>query len=230
MRPESSEPALAATLYGPCEVQTRLAGVPVRVEERTNYPYSGDVEIVLYPETPLRFCLWLRDPEWSKKTTIDCPGAGIRRVGSFWQVRKMWKSGDAIGLHFGQAVRAIPALDDEFAVQYGPLLYVLPVKGKVETVKTYALPEFKDYYVTQSDHEETDLALADDQRAAGLGLAPRTVSGSDPDYPLDRPRIVLSGEMLGKNGTPASVTLVPMGAASTRLRRVTFPMAKRAEG
>jgi hypothetical protein len=225
MRPEGPEPAFAATLYGPCEVMTKLAGVPLRIEERTNYPYSGNVEIILRPDKPLSFCLWLRNPEWSKETKIACSGATISLVGSFWQVRKEWKDGDSITIHFDQAVREVPALGNEFALQYGPLLYVLPVKGKVEAVKTYAQSELKDYFVTKSDHVETDLALLAATRADGFGFAPKTVTDANSDYPLDNPVNVLDGKMLRKDHTPASVTLVPMGAKSAQLRRVTFPIA-----
>jgi hypothetical protein len=71
---------------------------------------------------------------------------------------------------------------------------------------------------------DTDLALPAAQRAAGFGFSPKADLGANPDYPLDRPRIVLEGKLLGKNGAPASVTLVPMGAKNARLRRVTFPI------
>ena len=95
--------------------------------------------MILHPEVPLRFCQWLRNPEWSQETKIVCPGASIRRAGSFWQVRKQWKAGDSISIRFTQTVRALPALDNEFALQYGPLIYVLPVKrrnGNGEDIRT----------------------------------------------------------------------------------------------
>jgi hypothetical protein len=226
MRPEGPEPALAATLYGPCVIKTRLNGVAIEIEEGTHYPYSGDVEITLHPETPLRFCLWLREPEWSNATHIECHGADIRRVDCYWQVRKEFKAGDSISIRFGQAVRVVPALDNEFALQYGPLLYVLPVKSEMQTVRTYARPEFKDYYVTRTQDAETDFALAPGTDATGFGFVPESRSDSDPDYPLDNPSVVLSGKMFLKDGASEAVTLLPIGASGTRLRRVTFPMAK----
>jgi hypothetical protein len=225
MQPRGPEPALAAALYGPCEVKTQLAGVSVRIEERTGYPYSGDVEIVLHLDRPLFFCLWLRNPEWSKETKITCPGAGVSQVRSFWQLRKEWKEGDSVAIHFDQRIREIPALGNEFALQYGPLLYALPVKGETQTVKTYAASEFRDYFVTKSMQEETDLALPPAKGAAGFGFSPKAALEANPDLPLDNPVICLTGELLRKDGTPRFVTLVPMGAKSAQLRRVTFPVA-----
>jgi hypothetical protein len=226
MRPKGSEPALAATLYGPCDVETQLAGVSVRIEEKTGYPYSGDVKITVRPEKPLSFCIWLRNPEWSKETKISCPGANIKRVGSFWQVRKTWKEGDSVAIRFDQTVHEVPALGNEFALQYGPLLYVLPVKGETQTIKTYAKSEFKDYFVTKSENVETDLALPSKQRSSGFGFVPKPVADANPDYPLDNPRVVLAGSMLRRDGTSAPVKLVPMGAKNAQLRRITFPIAK----
>ena len=220
MRPTDAGPALAAVLYGPSEVNTVLAEVPVRIEEKTGYPYNGDVKMVMHPATPVTFSLWLRNPEWSGKTEITCAGGDIRQVGAYWQVRKEWKAGDTIAIHFKQTVQKVPALGGEFALQYGPLLYVLPVKGEAQTVKKYAKSDLKDYYVNKTGETETDLFLPADKPVAGF--APKDVAGSNPDYPLDDPAVVVTGEMFRKDGEVTPVTLVPIGANTTELRRVTF--------
>ena len=224
MRPAGTEPALAATLYGPCEVKTRLAGILVMIEERTSYPYSGNVELVIRTARPFRFSLWLRNPQWSRNTRIECRGAEVRRAGDFWQVSKEWKEGDVVLIGFDQEIREVTALDGESALQFGPLLYVLPVKGEMQVVKTYSRPEFRDYYVNKSEGVETDLALAGAKRTTGFGFAPKNSSGTSADFPLDSPSTLVAGELLRKDGTATSVELVPMGAKSARLRRVTFPI------
>ncbi len=173
MRPNRAEPALAATLYGPCEVQTEIAGTAVRIEEQTSYPFSGDVEILLHPARPAAFCLWLRNPAWSQGTKIVCRGADIRQVGGFWQVRKEWQEGDSVAIHFRQAIREIPAIDGEVALQYGPLLYVLPLKCEKETVRTYSKPGFKDYYVSLAKDANANLGLDPSRAPQGLDSCPR---------------------------------------------------------
>ena len=220
MRPADAGPALAAVLYGPSAVNTVLADVPVRVEEKTGYPYDGDVEFVVHPATPVTFTLWLRNPDWSGRTKIACSGGGIRRAGAYWQVSKEWKDGDTVAIHFKQTVRKVPALGGEFALQYGPLLYVLPVKGEVQAVKTYANSELKDYYVNKTGETETDLFLPADRRMAGF--VPKHIAGTNPDFPLDDPAVVMTGKMLRKDGGMTPVTLVPIGAKTADLRRVTF--------
>ncbi len=229
MRPGSTEPAIAAVLYGPSRMTAEIAGSAVSIEEKTLYPYSGDVDLTVRPAKPVTFCLWLRNPSWSRATQIACPGAEVRLCGGFWQVRKEWTSGDQVAIRFDQVVRAIPALGGEMALQYGPLLYVLPVRGTTKTVKTYPRAGFRDYLMSADKEAETNLALAASLRANGFGFAPKrpSANGANPDFPLDNPPMVLGGKMVRpSDGTLVSVTLVPMGAQSARLRRVTFPVEK----
>ena len=75
---------------------------------------------------------------------------------------------------------------------------------------------------------ETKLALPASQRANGFGFTPkqRSANGANPDFPLDSPPVVLEGKLVRESdGALVPVTLVPMGAQSARLRRVTFPVA-----
>ena len=220
--PGADEPTLAAMLYGPCEIQTEIAGTNLQIAETTNYPYSGDVTMTVTTAKPATFCLWLRNPVWSKKTKITCPGANIQQVGGFWQLRKEWKAGDTIAIQFDQTVREVRAINGEIALQYGPLLYVLPVSGEAKTIKTYPGSELKDYTVTKTVDGETAFFLPEGQHEAGFGFVPKVIAGANPDYPLDAPATVLEGKLLRKDGTLKPVTLLPMGAKSTELRRVTF--------
>jgi hypothetical protein len=74
---------------------------------------------------------------------------------------------------------------------------------------------------------ETKLALPASQRANGFGFTPKhaSASGANPDFPLDEPPVKLAGNLVrDSDGTLVPVQLVPMGARSARLRRVTFPV------
>jgi cold shock CspA family protein len=179
------------------------------------------------PAKPVTFCLWLRNPSWSRATQIACPGAEARLVGGFWQVRKEWKSGDKVAIRFEQGIREVQAVNGEIALQYGPLLYVLPVPGTTKTVKTYPRAGFEDYLMSANKDVETKLALPAWNRAQGFGFTPRHASaiGADPDFPLDNPPMELEGKLVRESdGALVHVRLVPMGAQSARLRRVTFPV------
>ena len=225
MRPRGAEPAIAALLYGPAQMTADIEGSAVSIEEKTLYPYSGDVELRVCPAKPVTFCLWLRNPSWSRATQIACPGAEVRLAGGFWQVRKRWSSGDKVAIHFDQRIHAVPAINGEVALQYGPLLYVLPVRGATKSVRTYPKAGFEDYLMSADKDVDTKLALPASQRANGFGFVPKRLSagGANPDFPLDNPLVELEGKLVREpDGALVSVTLVPIGAQSARLRRVTF--------
>ena len=154
----------------------------------------------------------------------------MRQAGGFWQLRKQWRNGDKVAIRFDQVIRAVPAVNGEVALQYGPLLYVLPVRGTTKTIKTYPKAGFVDYLMSADKDVETKLALPALQRANGFGFTPKptTANGANPDfplYPLENPPVVLQGKLVRESdGTLVPVTLVPMGAESARLRRVTFPV------
>lgn len=224
MKPESSEPAIAAVLYIPCEVRTEINGTPLQIIENTTYPYSGELTFEINPEKENAFCLWLRNPEWSDQTKIVCKGADIRKAGEYWQVRKSWKAGDVVVVKFDQTVRQVTAINGEAALQYGPLVYVLPFSGKTETVVSYPKTEFKDYYVTLEPGTDTIFKLQGAKRDRGFGFKPKSVTGTNPDYPLDNPLVILKGKIFNKKGDLISVSLVPMGSKEAQLRRVTFPV------
>jgi hypothetical protein len=227
MRPRGAEPAIAALLYGPAQMTADIAGSAVSIEEKTLYPYSGDVDMTVRPPKPITFCLWLRNPSWSRATQIVCPGAEVRQVGGFWQVRKEWRNGDKVAIRFDQIIREVAAINGEIALQYGPVLYVLPVRGTTKTVKTYPRAGFEDYLMSADKDVETKLALPASQRAHGFGFTPKPTSanGENPDLPLDNPSVVLEGKLIRESdGSLVPVTLVPIGAENARLRRVTFPV------
>ena len=60
---------LAALLYGPATVATKVNEVRVTLDEKTSYPFENRVLIAVKPEKPVRFPLYLRDPGWSRGTT-----------------------------------------------------------------------------------------------------------------------------------------------------------------
>jgi hypothetical protein len=227
MRPRGAEPAIAALLYGPSQMTADIAGSAVSIEEKTLYPYSGDVEMTMRSAKPATFCLWLRNPSWSRATQIVCPGAEVRQIGGFWQMRKEWRNGDKVAIHFDQIIREVAAINGEIALQYGPLLYVLPVRGTTKTIKTYPRAGFEDYLMSANKDVETKLALPAAQRANGFGFKPKRASANvaNPDFPLDNPPVELEGKLIRESdGALVQVALVPIGAQSARLRRVTFPV------
>ena len=75
--------ALAALCYGPATVKTDMAGVKVRVEEKTLYPFEGRIEFRVQAEKPVTFEFMVRVPTWSPAAEVQCAGATVGRQGEY---------------------------------------------------------------------------------------------------------------------------------------------------
>lgn len=218
---------LVALLYGPCIVATTIGGVKVKLEEKTDYPFENTVKVAVEPERESSFSLYFRDPEWSHGTKLECKGAHIERNGDFWKVSKNWKSGDRISLSFFAKVQPVTAVNGEVALQYGALLFALPISSTRKVVRTYPVAGFEDTYYEPKDDIADGLALTTESHGNGFGFEPTEISVNHGKLrPFDTPTINLRGKMVSKTtGAKMSVELVPMGCAPT-LRRLTFPVEK----
>jgi uncharacterized protein len=233
---------LAALLYGPCAVSTKVNGVPLKLVEKTNYPFENTVTIQMQSKEPVEMTLLLRNPAWSGETTLVCEGAEIVRDGMYWEVhKKKWEAGDTVQIAFTPTVQMVLAVNAEAALQYGALVFAKPIPAKETVVSTYPVDGFKDLHFEPTARTDNVLALPDQARwplnlpqsdtteetttSAIKPFKVRHVEGANLLRPFDSPALVLEGTMLdtANQNTPQSVTLVPLGNAN-QLRRVTFPI------
>jgi len=217
--------ALAALLYGPCNLNTHVGDVKVAIEEKTNYPFQNVVEMVLRPERKAEFTILLRDPGWSRGTDVSSPGAQISRLGEYWSVKKKWSAGDIIQIRFTPIVEEVVAVNGEVALQYGALLFARPIPSSKTVIKTYPLPGFEDAYYEPTEAIE-EWSLPREQRWNGFGFqAVDASSTANPLKPFDAPVVTLRGKMIPKSGgQPVDAELVPLGNAPF-LRRLTHPVS-----
>jgi hypothetical protein len=74
----------------------------------TDYPRDGKVALHLNLEVSERFVLRIRDPYWSKTTTVTVNGkADGKKVGGYIEIDREWKSGDAVELELDMRIEAI---------------------------------------------------------------------------------------------------------------------------
>ena len=128
-------------------------GASVEVVQQTDYPVSGNitVKVLLTKEQQLK--VRIRIPEWSKQNQLLVNGEPIANVtpGSYAEVSRIWKSGDAISLTAdmrGRIVR-IGERPENIAIVRGPIVLcrdarlgtphvdetLLPVLDKEGTIK-----------------------------------------------------------------------------------------------
>jgi hypothetical protein len=92
---------LAATLYGPNTLETKLDGTAVRIDTKTDYPFNETANFCVSTAKPLRFPLKLRIPEWCTSPTLHVNGSRANvPVGSdgFAVLDRIWKTGDCVTL------------------------------------------------------------------------------------------------------------------------------------
>ena len=121
-------------LYDNSELNWALeTGVGLKVAQKTNYPWDGNVEITVSPAEPSEFTFYLRIPGWADHAQVavnaeDQTGA---TPGAYLPIRRHWSAGDVIRLKIEvtpQIIEANPRVADDtgrVAIQRGPLIYCL---------------------------------------------------------------------------------------------------------
>lgn len=122
----------------------------ITVTQKTKYPWEGKIEIVLSPEKPKTFTVYIRIPDWTDdhKTssalyTFDKPAKGStvikvngqetahKMYHGYMAINRTWRKGDAVTVDFPMEPRRV--LCDErvvqnkgkAAIQRGPLVYCI---------------------------------------------------------------------------------------------------------
>jgi DUF1680 family protein len=120
-------------LYGGSTLDTTLPdGRRVRLKQETDYPWEGRVKITVDSAPPGDLSLFLRIPGWADGATLAMNGKSVpATAGRYVEVRRAWKTGDAVELTLPmrpRLVEAHPLVEEarnQVAVMYGPLVYCL---------------------------------------------------------------------------------------------------------
>jgi hypothetical protein len=144
---------LAATLYGPCQLNTKLAGgVQVQIESETVYPFEEEIRMTIRPDAKVNFPLYLRIPAWCKRPSLKLNGKTLpvrKDDKGFAKIKRLWARGDQITLRLPMQVEFVKGQETSFprgkyfkkrslskltdlcnpyaSVTYGPLLFALPI-------------------------------------------------------------------------------------------------------
>ncbi len=106
-------------------------GTPVYLDQKTEYPWKGRIEIEVSPKHKAEFTMYLRIPGWTPSATVGVNNEKTQKAGSgtYFGIRREWKKGDEIVIDMRMPVRIVyanPRLRENaacFAVTRGPLVY-----------------------------------------------------------------------------------------------------------
>ena len=148
-----TDEAILVNLYSGNSLKTTIADgdggeAPLRLNQATDYPWSGAVRITVDACPEREFAFKLRIPGWAEGAAIRINGAPVdvaTRSATFAEVRRVWRAGDVLELDLPLPVvllEANPLVEEtrnQIAVKRGPLVYCLespdlPPEVRVEDV------------------------------------------------------------------------------------------------
>ena len=121
-------------LYGQSTAKMELDDREVSIRQLTHYPWDGDVRLEIDVDSPQRFTLHLRLPEWCERWEVAVNGEAtgeLSTVNSYIPLTREWKPGDVIEYNMEMPIRtvwahpAVRALQGRMALQRGPIVYCL---------------------------------------------------------------------------------------------------------
>ena len=234
----SHDGGLAAVVYSPCEVETMVGDIAVRVSETTDYPFRGSVRITVNPATAVRFPLSLRIPAWAKNAVVRVNGKAVDAPTQAGWVRldQTWTQGDVVELAMPMAPRVVPGFHDSVSVERGPLVFSFPIGESWVKLRTHGMaPDWQVFpteawnYALHLPENPAYSLQAEEHPIGGSPFArtgtPVTLQVSARRLPLwravDGVADVVPQSPVTSQEADENITLVPYGAA--KLRITAFP-------
>lgn len=143
------EDSIFVNLYASGTMTTQLEGGAVTVTQRTDYPWSGEVDLAVDTDREEDVTLNLRIPAWchDAKVALNRSALAVAAVEGYVPIKRRWKHGDVVSLQLSmppERVYADPRIKDDrghVAIQRGPLVYCFEqVDQKNAGVRRAALP------------------------------------------------------------------------------------------
>jgi len=170
-----SSDAVWINLYVSSETKLAMGKTPVVIEQKSNYPWDGDVTVSVNPEKKSKFSVMLRLPGWATGETV--PGDLYHFIESsnttvsvkingkdfaytsdkgYAVISREWKKGDVISMSIPMEVKevsskeTIKANEGRIALQRGPLVYCVEGADNDGQAWNFIVPE-KTQYTSRFD-------------------------------------------------------------------------------
>ncbi len=116
---------IAINLYTPCQATLSLpGGAKVTFTQKTRYPTDGNITIIISPEKPVRFPVYLRLPRWCNAPVLKVNGTRFKTP----VINREWRAGDTITVSLPMEWRWVNGRDKHagrYALMRGPIVYCL---------------------------------------------------------------------------------------------------------
>ncbi len=135
-------------LYAASSLESAVNGQVIKVEQRTNYPWDEQVQIVVQADQPAQFTLSLRVPGWCGEPSIAVNGDSIDAPvhKGYATIEREWQPGDQVLLNLPMPVERVQAHPKvwanvgQVALQRGPIVYCLEEVDNGPDLASIVLP------------------------------------------------------------------------------------------
>jgi len=146
------EDDLYVNLFVASKAKISLKSGDITIEQKTDYPWNGKVNLTVSTAKPVAFTMKIRIPSWvrneipgnlyhytneqGKTYQVKLNGKALKGElkNGYLEITRTWKTGDRIDLQFPMQVHTVvadPQVKDDvgkFVVEYGPLVYCMEEK------------------------------------------------------------------------------------------------------
>ncbi len=233
---------VAAIVYGPSEVTYTIGQKKVVIEERTDYPFSGEIELKISSSGETRFPLYLRIPGWAEGATVAVNKDRPEKpdAGKYHAINRVWRDGDRVMLTLPMKIRTQRRFNGSVSIHRGPLAFSLQIgsiwkqiKGEAPACDYEVRPTSPWNYALVIDPTRPEQSLRVEEKGVKMPCftelkAPVTITAKARKVPT---WTIEGGSAAPPPESPVATTepiedvlLVPYGAA--KLRITEFPIAK----
>ena len=167
---------LYINLFVNSDVQANLKGHDVKIKQETEYPWDGKIKIKVDPDSPARFAVYVRIPEWaqnqpvpsdlyrymnpsSKEVILKVNGeeADLNLEKGYARIRRNWNRGDTVELDLPMPIRRVlshPEIKENIgkaALERGPIVYCAEWPDNQGSVSNLVLPDDVELTVERRD-------------------------------------------------------------------------------
>ncbi len=161
-----SDDGIYINLFVGSNTNVDLQNGNISIQQTTNYPWDGNVQINVSPDHPIKYKLFIRIPGWAQNQPV--PGntylflqqknssfnlsvnnrpANYAMQNGYAVIEREWKKNDVINLNLSMNVRRVIAIDsikedrNKVALQRGPLMYCIEAKDNEGKAMNIILPD-----------------------------------------------------------------------------------------
>ncbi len=214
----TSKDGLYVHLYDNSAMDWHLeSGLPIQIQQKTNYPWDGEVHVTVKPGEPADFTLHLRIPGWVSNAKVAVNGQPIAgaQPGEYLAIHRRWSPGDVATLNLPMTAEMIssnPRVAENLgrvAVQRGPVVYCLeqldqPGAADLSQVSVVGNPKSLNNFDTEYKGGFLD------------GVNVLHHNGAVNETPSDKEALYVPASPNAPKTQPANLTLIPYYAWANR--------------